>query len=361
MMQGLSYGRDKFITMLAQMMTEATLKAYQALISALPEAALLVDQAGIIVAANMRAEEGFSVPLQRQPVALFIRSSSMASALANVFRSDQPIEFEYEERGKVPRTVFAHVAKLESDSPVPLALILLRDRTREAQIEKMRSDFVANASHELRTPLTTLSGFIETMQGAAKQDEKARGQFLQTMKTQADRMSRLIDDLLSLSRIELDEHMEPKELVNLGSIIKQTESYVRPIAMETGCDLHLSITPDVFVRGDANQLGQVAHNLIENAVKYSGKGKRVLVELTRSDSEAILSVVDNGPGIAAHHIPRLTERFYRVNVQDSRTRGGTGLGLAICKHIINRHRGRLAVESETGAGSTFRMLLPIAR
>jgi two-component system, OmpR family, phosphate regulon sensor histidine kinase PhoR len=210
----------------------------------------------------------------------------------------------------------------------------------------------------LRTPLTTLSGFIETMQGAAKQDEKARGEFLKVMKAQAERMTSLIDDLLSLSRIELNEHVEPRERIDLGLVVRQAEPMLRPLAAETGCELKFDIAPNVAVAGDANQLGQVAYNLIENAIKYSGRGKHVSVVVSQQKNEAVLAIVDNGPGIAAHHIPRLTERFYRVNVQESRTRGGTGLGLAICKHIINRHRGRLLITSEPGRGSTFAVILP---
>jgi two-component system, OmpR family, phosphate regulon sensor histidine kinase PhoR len=341
-------------------MTSNSLPAYQQVIAALPEAALIVDAEGIIRAANEHAKAPYAVPMVGQPLALFIRSPAVTRAISETLKTDTASEVEFEERAKVPRTLHAHFARLDSFEGSPLVLLILRDRTREAQIEKMRSDFVANASHELRTPLTTLSGFIETMQGAASKDEKARDDFLKVMKSQAERMSHLIDDLLSLSRIELDEHLEPKERINLGLVVRQAESYLRPIADAANCQLEFAIAPEIFVRGDANQLGQVAHNLIENAIKYSGKGKRVAVELANGGNEAVLSVIDNGPGIASHHIPRLTERFYRVNVQDSRTRGGTGLGLAICKHIINRHRGKLSVESQVGHGSTFKIVLPIA-
>ena len=340
-------------------MTDAHLKQFEAIISAMPEAALLVDEAGIIILANKQAEKAFSARLNRQPISLFIRSPSMSAALAKTFASSHPVEFEYEERAAVQRLIFAHVARLGEDSVGKMALVLLRDRTREAQVEKMRSDFVANASHELRTPLTTLLGFIDTMQGAAKQDEKAQAAFLPVMKAQAERMNQLIDDLLSLSRIELNEHVDPTEVVDLGQVLRQVENLLRPMSLETGCELEVNAEQNVVVRGDANQLGQVAHNLIENAIKYSGKGKHVTASVSKHGGEATLSVYDNGPGIAAHHIPRLTERFYRVNVQESRTRGGTGLGLAICKHIVNRHRGRLTIASEVGKGSAFHVSLPV--
>jgi two-component system, OmpR family, phosphate regulon sensor histidine kinase PhoR len=328
-------------------------------IEALPEAALVVDRSGIVRAVNRSAQATFAAEMVDQPIILFIRSPSVAKAIAASFDSEAPFEVEFEEHAKVARIIHAHLARFDVPGMDSMVLLVLRDRTREAQVEKMRSDFVANASHELRTPLTTLSGFIETMQGAARQDEKARGEFLKLMKAQAERMSGLIDDLLSLSRIELDAHVEPRDRTNLSSVVHQTESLLRPVATEAGCEMVFRVLPNIHVRGDANQLGQVVHNLIENAIKYSGRGKRVSVDLTLQGGEAVLSVSDNGPGIAPHHIPRLTERFYRVNVQDSRTRGGTGLGLAICKHIINRHRGRLDIKSQLGIGSEFQVALPV--
>ena len=327
-------------------------------IAALPDAALLVDRAGTIRAANVFAQTTLAAPLVGSPLALFIRSPSVSKALAEAFAQDRPCEVEYDEHARVSRTILVHLAQLAVPEGGTFVLLILRDRTREAQIEKMRSDFVANASHELRTPLTTLSGFIETMQGAAKQDEKARNEFLKVMKAQADRMSALIDDLLSLSRIEVDEHVEPKELTDLGLVVRGVESLLRPLAKEAGCEFHVTTAAGIFVLGDTNQLGQVAHNLIENAIKYSGKGKKVDVDVRYHNKDVTLTITDNGPGIAPHHIPRLTERFYRVNVQESRTRGGTGLGLAICKHIIKRHRGRLDIASEVGRGSQFMVTLP---
>jgi two-component system, OmpR family, phosphate regulon sensor histidine kinase PhoR len=328
-------------------------------IAALPDAAIVVDRLGVVRAANERARSTFAARLVGEPLALFIRSPAVARALSEAFEQDKPVDVQFEERAGVARTMQMHLAQLQP-APGAFVLLILRDRTREAQVEKMRSDFVANASHELRTPLTTLSGFIETMQGAAKQDEKSRGEFLSIMKAQATRMSLLIDDLLSLSRIEVDEHVEPTERIELGLIVRQVEPLLRPLAQENACTLDMSIEPQIFVRGDVNQLGQVTHNLIENAIKYSAKGKMVRVRVARLNAEAIIEVSDNGPGIAAHHIPRLTERFYRVNANDSRTRGGTGLGLAICKHIVKRHRGRLEISSELGRGSQFTVVLPLS-
>ncbi len=335
-----------------------TVESCRALVTALPDAALIVSASHVIVAANQAACEILSSQLEGQPVALFLRSPDVLRALSHAFTSHEHQRVELVVRAKVQRTLNAHFSLLGHEAKGELVLVILHDRTREQQIERMRSDFVANASHELRTPLTTLSGFIETMQGAASKDEKARTEFLKVMKTQAERMSSLIDDLLSLSRIELDEHVVPNTIVNLKEIVLQVKNLLQSLVQDSGCKLEVVLPDDMMVRGDANQLAQVIHNLIENAVKYSGVGKTVTVTSESDGGRISLSIKDNGPGIEAHHIPRLTERFYRVNVQDSRTRGGTGLGLAICKHIINRHRGRLAIESKVGVGSVFSIELP---
>jgi two-component system, OmpR family, phosphate regulon sensor histidine kinase PhoR len=333
-------------------------RAAKAIASALPDAALIVDRKQLIVAANRAACDVLSAQIEGQPVVLFLRSPEVLRALADRFSSSDHQRVELVVRAKVQRILDVHLSFLGQGETSDLVLVILYDRTREEQIERMRSDFVATASHELRTPLTTLTGFIETMQGAASKDEKARTEFLSLMKTQAERMSSLIDDLLSLSRIELDEHIVPSATVDLKSVVLQTQNLLRSLLVETGCKLEINLPAALVVRGDANQLAQVVHNLVENAIKYSGRGKLISITGDVEGPIATLSIKDSGPGIAAHHIPRLTERFYRVNVQDSRMRGGTGLGLAICKHIVNRHRGRLIIESTVGVGSVFKIELP---
>lgn len=327
-------------------------------VDALIDAALVVDHRQVIVAANAPAVEILAAQLDRQPIALFLRAPDLLNAVAQCLATATHRQVEFVVRSKFQRTLDAYLSPLGQNQDGPLALIVLRDRTREAQVERMRSDFVANASHELRTPLTALSGFIETMQGAASKDEKAQATFLELMKAQAERMSRLIDELLSLSRIELDEHVIPSTRVNLTDVVKQTLNLLQSLVSAAGCKLYVDLPPQLIVTGDPNQLAQVVHNLIENAIKYSGSGKQVFVAGRILDAFVILTVRDDGPGIAQHHLPRLTERFYRVNVQESRTRGGTGLGLAICKHIVNRHRGKLIIESEVGKGSAFSIHLP---
>ena len=230
----------------------------------------------------------------------------------------------------------------------------------------MRRDFVANVSHELRTPLTAIMGFIETLRGPARDDADARDRFLGIMEGEAARMNRLVGDLLSLSRVEDEERIRPRETVDLSGILDSTIRSVRPLTEEAKMVLTLDL-PDapVEVTGDADQLQQVFTNLIVNAITYASSGGSVHLTLTVSERDpavrapaARVQVIDKGPGIDPVHLPRLTERFYRADSHRSRELGGTGLGLAIVKHIINRHRGRLRVESELGKGSVFTVILP---
>ena len=219
----------------------------------------------------------------------------------------------------------------------------------------MRSDFVANASHELRTPLASLRGFIETIQGPARGDPKAQERFLGIMLDQATRMSRLVDDLLSLSRLELKSHIAPDQTVDLKPLIIHVSDALLPLAEELGVEIRLHLPEGrVDVLGDRDELIEVIENLIENACKYGQEGKFVDVFLKGGGRLPVeVNVIDKGPGIPAEHVPRLTERFYRVSVADSRSKKGTGLGLAIVKHILTRHRARLLVKSELGKGTEF--------
>jgi two-component system phosphate regulon sensor histidine kinase PhoR len=234
----------------------------------------------------------------------------------------------------------------------------------------MRADFVANASHELRTPLASLTGFIDTLRGHAKDDPEAQERFLGIMAEQATRMRRLIDDLLSLTRIELNEHVRPAGSVNVSDVVEEVANALSPMAAAANIQLDL-VEPSSLpnVAGDREELFQVFQNLVDNAIKYGRPQTAITVELgTRragpgepGPSPAVyIAVSDRGEGIAREHLPRLTERFYRVDVRRSRAIGGTGLGLAIVKHIVNRHRGRLAIESKVGEGSTFTVYLPLA-
>ncbi|WP_446737560.1 phosphate regulon sensor histidine kinase PhoR [Rhizobium sp. CFBP 8762] len=244
---------------------------------------------------------------------------------------------------------------LSDGSRERLFALSYRDVSQARRMEKMRSDFVANASHELRTPLASLRGFIETLQGPARNDPKARDRFLSIMHEQATRMSRLVDDLLSLSRLELKAHIPPDEDIDLAPLIASVRDALTPLAEEVNVsiDLHLPDQP-LIVRGDRDELTQVFENLIENACKYGQEGGKVDVILSTSGpGHGDVLVRDYGPGIPQEYVPRITERFYRVNVEASRSKKGTGLGLAIVKHILTRHRARLVVQSDTGKGASF--------
>ena len=296
----------------------------------------------------------------------------------------------FDEGGARDRTWRAVAKPLPSQDGKNLALLWMRDETDARRNERMRADFLANASHELRTPLASLSGFIETLRGHAKEDPAARARFLAIMTQQADRMARLIDDLLSLSRIELNEHIAPSGLVDLRTAVTDVLDGLGPLASERGVRLEQQLGPPgrAMVTGDRDQLLQVIQNLVDNAIKYAGKEGAVTVEIaagisadqataSRLEGGARLSLLspdrahdehfasirvsDTGPGIARESLPRLSERFYRVEGQKSGERAGTGLGLAIVKHIVNRHRGGLSVESSEGQGSAFTAYLPMAR
>ncbi len=250
-------------------------------------------------------------------------------------------------------------------------LLVLSDRTRERRLEQMRADFVANASHELRTPLTSLIGFIDTLLGPAADDKEAQLRFLPIMAEQASRMGRLIEDLLSLSRIELSEHTPPTGELDLGVLARRAGEALGPRLAARRVTLDISVEDGLPpVLGDADQLSQVLANLLDNALKYGREGGRIALALRRDGPGGdkarrrpgvALAVTDDGAGIPRVHIPRLTERFYRVDAARSRAVGGTGLGLAIVKHIVNRHRGVLEIESEEGRGSTFGFTLPAVK
>ena len=326
------------------------------LVHAMPDPAMVVDAQGVVTLANELAVQLLeSTPVGRH-LSASLRVPAVLEAVAAAAAGEGGATVDYDIRVPVPRSFQAHVSCL---GPGKGALVTLRDLTREQQIERMRADFVANASHELRTPLTALSGFLETIQGPAKSDPKAQEKFLGLMKSQAERMRRLIDDLLSLSRIEMNEHVRPSGEVDLTQVAHHVRDVLSRMAQEFGCEIAVAGEGPVVVAGSRDELVQVLQNLAENALKYGSSGKLVEIIVQRNGEWAEVSVRDHGPGIAEQHIPRLTERFYRVNVQDSRSRGGTGLGLAIVKHIVNRHRGRLVITSELGKGSTFMMRVPV--
>lgn len=340
-----------------------------ALLAHIPDPVILVDQRAVVVEANAAARVLLPGLKIGHPLSFALRSPDVLGGIDKVLTSAAPLKVEYSERIPTERTFEVHIGLLEPDgSDVEVlrsgVVLFFRDLTSARRLEAMRADFVANASHELRTPLASLLGFIETLQGPAKNDAKARERFLDIMRGQAQRMKRLIDDLLSLSRIEMRAHVPPTEVVDLTSIAGQMIETLAPLARDRGVAIRSKLPSEPLpIFGDRDELLRVMENLIENAVKYGESGGKIDVELVETPaqdgtSQAVLTVQDYGPGIAPEHLPRLTERFYRVDVADSRDKGGTGLGLAIVKHIVNRHRGHLDISSEPGKGARFTVTLP---
>ncbi len=333
-----------------------------ALLAHIPDPVILVDRRSRVLEANPAARALLPALHLSRPLAFALRDPEVTDAVEAVLAGGPSQRVSYETRVPLERAFEVQIGAVEvPDRSGTGAVLFLRDLTSARRLEAMRVDFVANASHELRTPLSSLIGFIETLQGPARGDAVARERFLEIMQVQAQRMRRLIDDLLSLSRIELREHVAPTGIVDLGALARQMVDAQAPLAAAR--DAAITFTegegPHLVV-GDADELTRVIENLIENAVKYGGGAIRVGIarEEARLGPRIVLSVADDGPGIAPEHIPRLTERFYRVDTASSRARGGTGLGLAIAKHSLNRHRGKLTIESEVGTGTVAKVSLP---
>jgi len=339
----------------------------ESLIGGLPQPAIVLDRDGRVIAFNEPAA-AVAPALQRgEPALIALRMPELVNAIRRAGKRREPQRVEFFERVPLDRwfEAFVQPVRLAGGEPADILLMTFNDLTPLRRVEEMRADFIANASHELRTPLAALVGFIETLQGRAKDDPIAREKFLAIMQAQATRMARLIDDLLSLSRIELNAHLQPDTPVELAPIVRQVVDGLQTLARDRGVEIKVSVAAEpLTVLGERDELIRALENLVENALKYGAAGKRVDVTLTRGQTragtaEARLAVRDYGPGIAPEHLPRLTERFYRVDVSDSRQQGGTGLGLALVKHVLNRHAGRLTIESTPGAGATFCMHLPL--
>ncbi|TNM66799.1 phosphate regulon sensor histidine kinase PhoR [Aliirhizobium smilacinae] len=327
-----------------------------ATLSALDIPVLLLNAEAVVRWENKAAERALGLLPIGSHLSARLRSPGILDMVNETIATGEPNQIEHSERLPSERVYLLRIAPIEPvDAGEELFLLSFRDISELRRLDRMRSDFVANASHELRTPLASLRGFIETMQGPARSDDAAKERFLGIMLDQATRMSRLVDDLLSLSRLELKSHIAPDQSVDLRPVIGHVRDALLPLAEELGVEIRLYLPDEkVEVLGDRDELVEVVENLIENACKYGQEGKFVDVFLRNEPSQPVeVSVVDRGPGIPAEHVPRLTERFYRVSVADSRSKKGTGLGLAIVKHILTRHRARLIVKSELGKGSEF--------
>jgi len=334
----------------------------------LPDPLLLLNAAGRVMFANAAMRGIIGVDPEKKHISSLLRTPSVLDAIRETAETGEPSSVEFTFLVPVQRHYQAYAARIGSDPAV--TILLLHDLTGMKRAEQMRADFVANASHELRTPLAALSGFIATLQGHAREDPEARERFLDIMTVEADRMRRLIDDLLSLTRIEQNEHVPPSGEASLEDILREAVAALAPLAKQDGIVLEIAAAKDLPPAiGQRDELIQVFQNLIHNAIKYGKHDGHVWITLEcgslpggrGAEKMLVVHVRDDGEGIPQASVPRLTERFYRVDVKRSRERGGTGLGLAIVKHIVNRHHGRLAIESIPGEGSTFTVYLPAAR
>jgi two-component system, OmpR family, phosphate regulon sensor histidine kinase PhoR len=347
------------------------LAAAEAIIAAVPDPLILLDQRRRIVRVNAAAANFVGALSPPRDLASALRNPALLAAADAVLGGAGSRVVEFTLTIPVERQLRARFARIDqpsSDSAV--AVLSLHDITELKRTEQMRADFIANASHELRTPLATLTGFIETLRGPARDDAEARERFLAIMSGQATRMTRLVEDLLSLSRIELNEHVLPQGRVTLAPVLGHLAEALELRAGERDMQVRLALPLDLpDVQGDRDELGQLFQNLLDNAIKYGRAGSEITVDAetatraSTTNGERVsvayvsVSVRDRGDGIAREHLPRLTERFYRVDTARSREMGGTGLGLAIVKHIVNRHRGFIEIDSTRGEGSVFTVFL----
>ena len=357
-------------------------RADEAIVERLPDPLLVLSRDRAPLRANAAARAlfgsggngGAAGPPRDGDVAALLRHPTLAAAVDKALADGRPQTADLVLPVPVVREIAAQVIPMEPAlADGGRIVIMLSDRSRERAVERMRADFVANASHELRTPLASLMGFIETLRGPAEDDAAARKRFLGIMAEQSERMRRLIDDLLGLSRIELTEHQPPTGTADVAAIARAEAEALEPLFRGRRATLALALEESTAGPADGEQIAQVIRNLLENAVRHGREGGEVRLAVgcctggprlpnlrLPNRPGVLLSVTDDGPGIPPEHIPRLTERFYRVDRGRSRSAGGTGLGLAIVKHIVNRHRGQLLIESEPGSGATFRVWLPAA-
>lgn len=374
----------------AQEAEMARLRMAQGVARALPEPLFILDADGVVEHANPAALELVGLTeVEGRHFASVLRAPNVFEAAENVLATNESHTVEFTTTGGVERTCRAYITPIDAGGGAvgnaPRALVFIRDLTSERRVEQMRADFIASASHELRTPLASLLGFIETLRGHAKDDPEAREKFLSVMQSQAERMQRLVADLMSLSRIELNEHVPPRQRVDLAEIAKDVIDSLSPLFEAAGAIVDFTQDTDepAYIRADRDEIFQAIQNLIDNAVKYGGEPAMVKIRVGRGaaptpftdgqpahragdsaeqvaarigvgvDDLVFIQVRDFGPGIERADLPRLTERFYRVNVERSRKSGGTGLGLAIVKHIMNRHKGGFQIESRLAGGAAF--------
>ncbi len=335
-------------------------------LDALPGPVLLLTAGQTVVRANIAAKNLLGEAPEGRDLTAVLRNPDVIAALETAARADSGQDVTFTLQMPVPRTFSARIEPLRQAAADGTAMVLaLVDVTAARLSDQMRADFIANASHEIRTPLATLSGFIETLRGPAKEDAEARERFLAIMAQHAERMTRLVEDLLSLSRIEMNEHTTPTDTVDLAPLLANVTANLEWRAEERS----VTVTSDIAtglppLQGDTGELTQLFQNLVDNAIKYGRENGAVRIRAWRDgrdgqdSGDILVSIADQGEGIARQHLPRLTERFYRIDTARSRGLGGTGLGLAIVKHIASRHRAVLSIESEPGQGSVFSVRFP---
>ena len=343
----------------------------QAIVDGLPDPLIALDRQRRVVRTNIAARALLGAIAAERDLSMTMRHPELLAAIDALletgpdgnFTGPDQTAIEIVLSGAPELDVIVHARRLpRAAADGSLALLVLHDTTALRRAERMRADFVANASHELKTPIAGLAGFIETLRGPARDDVAARDRFLGIMAEQADRMRRLVDDLLMLSRIEQHEHARPAGEVDLASVLRGVQDLLQLKAVARNVTVELAIDPSLRKAvGDYDELTIVFQNLIDNALKYAKPSTTVRVAAQPvGDDQISVAVSDEGDGIPAAHLPRLTERFYRVDNARSRQLGGTGLGLAIVKHVVNRHRGRLDIQSLPGKGSVFTVTLPSA-
>ncbi|MBX3583620.1 MAG: two-component sensor histidine kinase [Rhizobiaceae bacterium] len=333
----------------------------RSLAAAVVDPLVVFDAAGTAVLVNDAARVAFGAVAPGLSILMKFRAPEMQAAIEHIRSGASQAEtVDYAERVPIERVYRVTLSAIGQGSG--LFVMAFRDQSEARRIDRMRADFIANASHEMRTPLASISGFVETLRGPARNDPAAREQFLQIMQNQTQRMARLIDDLLSLSRLEMKPYLPPGASVDVRLIVQNVIDSLSPLAAESGVVIERTFGDEPIVaRGDRDELFQVFENLLENACKYGQSGGRVVVSIERTEvpePEVAVTIRDFGPGIAEEHIPRVTERFYRVDVDNSRAQKGTGLGLSIVKHILTRHNARLTIKSKVGEGASFTVHLP---
>lgn len=346
--------------------TQASLNvdAHSMLIDALQFPAYILDHKGNVIYANKPSHLAFGKIKKTERIFLRFRQPELRQLIEKGLRNKVPLRGEYNEPIPDDKWFTVEIAPISNHGKIPSKpyfMLGFHDLSEAKKIDQMRSDFIANASHELRTPLASLLGYIETIKGPARKDEKAIDRFTDVMLDQAYRMTRLVNDLLSLSRIEMQSHVKPSEAIDLNDVVANVVNSLEGVAKRLNVKIEFNSIGAVNILGDKDALLQVFENLIENACKYGEEGGKVIVsiECNESEKQVTVSVQDFGPGIALEHQHRITERFYRVDVARSREKQGTGLGLAIVKHILNRHSTKLGIDSKPEQGARFYVTFPI--